>query len=194
MKPLALPALLAATMFVGGCALPLPLTIASLVADGVSYATTEKSLTDHGLSALTERDCAMHRLFTENEICHTAVEYEVTDAPTGREPEASSLRAPTADMYLVVGSARGPASADALAQRYAPMSPKILATQLGNGPVLYRVVVGPVTKEGYPMARRTAERMGIEKPWPLEIGSEDWRKGEALQNRPQEQTQTANRI
>ena len=51
-----------------GCA-PLPVTVASLLADGMSYATTEKSLTDHGLSALSEQDCAMHRLLTSGTIC-----------------------------------------------------------------------------------------------------------------------------
>jgi len=54
---------------VGGCALPVPLQVASWVADGISLAATEKSLTDHGLSALSGEDCAMWRAVKDQDIC-----------------------------------------------------------------------------------------------------------------------------
>ena len=53
----------------GGCALPVPLQVAGWVLDGVSLVTTEKSLSDHGLSAVAGKDCALWRGVTENEIC-----------------------------------------------------------------------------------------------------------------------------
>ncbi len=57
-------------LFVGACALPLPLQLAALAADGLSYLTTSKSMSDHGLSAALGRDCAVHRaIITEDDIC-----------------------------------------------------------------------------------------------------------------------------
>jgi hypothetical protein len=52
-----------------GCALPPAITIASTVADGISYAMSGKSMTDHALSAVTSQDCAMLRALEGNEIC-----------------------------------------------------------------------------------------------------------------------------
>jgi len=45
-------AVLMLSAMLGGCALPVPVQVVSWVADGISLATTEKSITDHGLSAL----------------------------------------------------------------------------------------------------------------------------------------------
>lgn len=56
-------------LFVGACAVPLPLQLASWAADGLSYLMTSKSLTDHGLSAAFGQDCAVHRAVTEGAIC-----------------------------------------------------------------------------------------------------------------------------
>ena len=52
-----------------GCALPVPLQVASWALDGISYVMTEKSVTDHGLSAVVQKDCAVWRGFTEGELC-----------------------------------------------------------------------------------------------------------------------------
>ncbi len=51
-----------------GCALPPAVTVASLVADVVSYASTGKTITDHGISLVLQKDCALLRGF-EGEIC-----------------------------------------------------------------------------------------------------------------------------
>ena len=56
-------------LFVGACALPLPLQIAAWAADGFTYLMTSKSMSDHGLSAAVGRDCAVHRAVTEGAIC-----------------------------------------------------------------------------------------------------------------------------
>ena len=52
-----------------GCALPVPLQVASWALDGISYVMTEKSVTDHGLSAVVQKDCAVWRGVTEGELC-----------------------------------------------------------------------------------------------------------------------------
>ena len=56
-------------LFVGACALPLPLQLAAWTADGISYLMTSKSMSDHGLSKVVGRDCAVHRAITEGAVC-----------------------------------------------------------------------------------------------------------------------------
>ncbi len=56
-------------LFVGACAVPLPVLIAGWTADGVSYLMTSKSMSDHGLSAAVGQDCAVYRAVTEGAIC-----------------------------------------------------------------------------------------------------------------------------
>ena len=52
----------------GGCVMPPVVSYTSLALDGVSYAATGKSVSDHALSAATEKDCAMWRVVSEQEI------------------------------------------------------------------------------------------------------------------------------
>jgi len=47
----------------------MPLQVASWALDGISYVMTEKSVTDHGLSAVVQKDCAVWRGVTEGELC-----------------------------------------------------------------------------------------------------------------------------
>jgi Tfp pilus assembly protein PilX len=56
-------------MFLSGCALPLPFQIASWALDGISYLATEKSVTDHGISIVAQKDCALLRVVKGDEIC-----------------------------------------------------------------------------------------------------------------------------
>ncbi len=60
--------LAALTTVLSGCALPPAITVASLVADAVSYASTGKSVADHGISLVLQKDCALLRGFA-GEIC-----------------------------------------------------------------------------------------------------------------------------
>ncbi len=48
--------------------MPPAVTIVSLVADVASYAATGKSVTDHGISLVLQKDCALLRGF-EGDIC-----------------------------------------------------------------------------------------------------------------------------
>ena len=56
-------------LLVSGCALPLPLQIASWALDGVSVLATQKSVTDHGISLVTQKDCAVWRGVMKGELC-----------------------------------------------------------------------------------------------------------------------------
>jgi hypothetical protein len=54
----------------GGCALPPAIQIASWALDGISYLATKKSATDHGISIITQKDCAMLRVVLgPKELC-----------------------------------------------------------------------------------------------------------------------------
>ncbi len=60
---------LALPLFVSGCFLPANLTIASLVINGFSVASTGKGTADHALSAIASQDCAMLRMAKSEAIC-----------------------------------------------------------------------------------------------------------------------------
>ena len=62
-------ALLAGVLLLGGCALPLPVKLAGWAIDGVSYLATQKSVSDHGISMVAGRDCAMLRVVTKGKLC-----------------------------------------------------------------------------------------------------------------------------
>ena len=46
----------AGALLVTGCAVPVPLQVASWALDGISIITTEKSVTDHGISIVAQQD------------------------------------------------------------------------------------------------------------------------------------------
>lgn len=56
-------------VFLGGCALPPALELASWAMTGFSYAVTGKGMGDHAISIAMEEDCAMHRLAFEGDLC-----------------------------------------------------------------------------------------------------------------------------
>jgi len=84
----------AVLVLAGGCALPVPLQIASWAASGLSYATTGKSLSDHAVSAVADEDCALHRIALGKHICvpietdGTAIARNIpaTNTPKSAEP------------------------------------------------------------------------------------------------------------
>jgi hypothetical protein len=58
-------------ILLSGCAMPLPFQIASWALDGISYIATEKSVTDHGISIIAQKDCALLRVVQGDDICST---------------------------------------------------------------------------------------------------------------------------
>lgn len=80
-----------ACALLGGCALPVPIQVASWAIDIISVVTTEKSITDHGLSALTSKDCALYRAVTEddNVVCRDIDDRkDVMTADAGQDAKA----------------------------------------------------------------------------------------------------------
>jgi len=61
--------ILFASMLLSACAVPAGLQVASWAIGGISYATTQKSLTDHGISMVVGRDCAMTKVLTDGTLC-----------------------------------------------------------------------------------------------------------------------------
>lgn len=61
-----------------GCGLPPALSVASTVADGFSYVVSGKSVSDHALSMVASRDCAMMRVLDGREICTDVATEEST--------------------------------------------------------------------------------------------------------------------
>ncbi len=81
--------LLLAPLVLGGCSLlPVSFQVASFALDGISLVTTQKSLTDHGLSAVAQKDCALWRGVTGEGICQEEIDTSTTaeKAPTADQP------------------------------------------------------------------------------------------------------------
>lgn len=135
----------------GGCVLPPAVTVASLVADGVSYMATGKSVSDHGISVATARDCAVLRAVVERRpVCGPTPNRGrdvpvVVGNPAAPQPGGIAAAAtPSGDRYVSLGSFGDAASAKAAAARYASFKPADV-TVAAKGRVYHRVVVGPLT-------------------------------------------------
>lgn len=80
----------------GGCALPVPLQVASWALDGISYLATDKSMTDHGLSMVAQQDCALLRGLTEGSVCKNWDDAATLVADAGGDgPERLAVTPPT---------------------------------------------------------------------------------------------------
>src|SRR5437667_9665164 len=123
--------------FLGGCALPPAVMIASYAADGVSYIATGKSVSDHGISEVTGRDCAVWRIIKGQSICKDEPTELAAPAPveSGQQatlsPEADRKSLATHHRYLVLGSV--------------PNRPN--AARLPNEPIDHGVIVCAPTDE-----------------------------------------------
>jgi hypothetical protein len=82
--------LAAAAISLSGCGLPPAVTYASTAADVFSYLTTGKSVTDHGISMVLEKDCALLRVL-DGPICideEVVVEEGIVAHRPAKNPEA----------------------------------------------------------------------------------------------------------
>ena len=66
-------ALAAAAILLSGCGLPPIVSYISYGADVISYLATKKSVTDHGISLVMQKDCALLRVL-DGRICIEKVE------------------------------------------------------------------------------------------------------------------------
>ena len=156
-----------------GCGLPPAVVIASYAADGVSYIGTGKSVTDHGLSAATGRDCALFRVVKAKPIC--------TDEPTRRaspapvEPGLHATLPPGAAPaksiaarrhYLVLGSFANLRNAERLAESSHDGSVAIVTASV-DGRVIHRVVAGPLSDGELARLRQHFEVADESRAWEI---------------------------
>ena len=80
----------AAPLLIAGCGMPIGVQIASLLADTVSVITTDKTLSDHGISAVIEKDCALWRTVEGNSICREMDDVDTTLADASFIPPVFS--------------------------------------------------------------------------------------------------------
>ena len=133
-----------------GCGLPPAVMIASYAADGVSYVATGKSVSDHGISAVTGRDCALWRVIKGKSICKDEPVQRADPAPVevGQQatlpPETDPAKSAARHRYLVIGSFASRRNADRLAddQHEGPVA--VVAASV-DGRVTHRVVAGPLS-------------------------------------------------
>src|SRR6266704_3808529 len=69
MHPSRIAVLIALIASVGGCVLQHALIIASFVAEGISMASSGKTVTDQAVSVLLQKDCRLWRLVQGKSIC-----------------------------------------------------------------------------------------------------------------------------
>jgi len=148
-----------------GCGIPPALSIASYVINGVSYAATGKSISDHGISAVAGRDCATWRVIKGENVCKGDPTERKDPAPVNEgqqatlpdgEPapmvasaaNASSTSPSTAAVprqrYLILGSYDDRAGADELASEFPGTKVTVFEVKV-NGRVAHRVVAGPLS-------------------------------------------------
>ena len=73
-----LPLVVALGLLAGACGAPVAVTAASYAADGGLMVASDKTSTDHVVSVVTKRDCAMWRIFRGRKIC--------TERADGKDP------------------------------------------------------------------------------------------------------------
>ena len=103
-------AVLAPLILLNACALPAAFTIASLAADGISYATSGKSVTDHAISAVANEDCAMWRALQARPICRDA-DVPATMVAAAPGPEESEVLAVVLGVAPAAGGSMAPETA-----------------------------------------------------------------------------------
>ena len=155
-----------APILLSGCAIPPAVSIASYVLDGISYAATGKSVSDHGISAVAGRDCATFRILKGENPCR-GEPTEIRDPapleagqqatlPTGEPapgvasalPENAVLGpapSPTPrQRYLVLGSYDSRSGADEVAAQFSDTKVTVFEVKV-DGRVAHRVVAGPLS-------------------------------------------------
>ena len=81
----------AVAVSLSGCAIPPIISVASVALDFASYGATGKTITDHGLSAVLQKDCALLRGL-EGQVCVAEDSADATIKPPSDAETRGSLR------------------------------------------------------------------------------------------------------
>jgi len=145
--------LLSVPILLGGCGLPPAVVIASYVADGVSYLTTGKSVTDHGISEATGRDCATWRLIKLESPCKKEPARREEPAPVvegdlaSASPSEPGQAQPSAPhRYLVLGSFGSRANAERFSAEFPGAKASVMEATIESR-TTYRVMAGPLSDD-----------------------------------------------
>ena len=105
------------SVLLGACAMPMPLRVASWALDGIAYLTTEKSVTDHGISLVAQQDCALWRGVTGEQICRSEDGTAIVLAAVDGRSMGNAEGGYSSDDWtlLAMAPAAGPADPDAAA-------------------------------------------------------------------------------
>lgn len=159
------------TALLSGCGLPPAVMIASYAADGVSYVATGKSVSDHGISEVTGRDCALWRIIRSRSIC--------TDQPTERAgpapveigqqatlPPGVEPTKPVAGRhhYLVLGSFSDIHKAERLAAGH---DERRVAVANVDGRVTHRVIAGPLSDQEVARLQQSLAHQDQPRAWEI---------------------------
>ena len=140
--------LVTSCMAVGGCGLvPPAVSIASFAADAFSYAVSGKSVSDHGISAVMQENCAFLNLVKGEAVCapgphpdivmvapreeseRSLLAMALNEADTGSEASAPSWTRPADDLPLEYASAGAVSREPLLPPAALPLEP------VASGPV-----------------------------------------------------------
>ena len=105
------------SVLLGACAIPLPLKFATYALDGIAYLTTEKSVTDHGISLVAQQDCALWRGVTGEQICRSEDGTAIAVAAAEGQSIGNAEGGYSSDAWtlMALAPAAGPADPDAVA-------------------------------------------------------------------------------
>jgi hypothetical protein len=123
MRPFGIAVLVVLVSGVAGCVLPPAFTIASFVADGLSMASTGKTVTDQAISFLAHKDCRLWRLAQGKSICGSeASVVAVAALPPALPLHAASpaLRAPDASVRAAPPPAEAAPAAEPMPMALTP--------------------------------------------------------------------------
>ena len=153
---LLLPAAIGLPLLTGACGGPLAVTAASYGGDGVSLVETNKTATDHLLSMVSKRDCAMWRMFRNQHVCRERDgDHDPYDV-SYQEPFRQAGEGGVEYLPPAHASADAPsASWDAKAYDH-PNTDVTTPVTAASGPVPASVAKASVTKTGTPATTAVA--------------------------------------
>ncbi|MCH7957687.1 MAG: SPOR domain-containing protein [Proteobacteria bacterium] len=125
-------------LFVAACGLPPAVTIASFAIDAISLAVSEKTVADHALSQIAQKDCSMWRGFTGDELC---IDEDSTFAIAAADGQPTAGGADSADLVSFT-TASGPtedelmnlAMLDAESDLLEPLEPRSAEVATASAP------------------------------------------------------------
>jgi hypothetical protein len=146
---LALPLALGLPLLTGACGVPLAVSAASYGADGASVLETGKTGADHFVSMVSKKDCALWRVFRNENVCHP---YDGDQNPYDVDYNAPFRQGGDGGVEYMApphAAANAPVrSWDAGAYAPAPASAEVPSTPRARGPSSAPVEAAALTPDG----------------------------------------------